>query len=145
MSENLNTNTKNGRESELLESPCSPWYVTTYGSGTTTVSKSESVGKPCYHIGHLAADNEGDHGRHEVAQELKDWLNGGDEPWWMDLVKRERGDAVKLPHGCEICAWGPFVDTAKPPLWGDWVTDPSDDAQIARGLLIDAIAKKVRP
>ena len=142
---NETENATSGEGPELKETPCTPWYVTTYGSGTTTVSKSESVANPCYHIGHLAADNDGEHGRHDVALELKDWLNGGEEPWWIDLVQRERGDAVKLPHGCEICAWGPFVDRAKPPLWGDWETDQSDDAKIARGLLIDAIAKKVRP
>jgi len=54
-------------------------------------------------------------------------------------------DTVVLPHGCEIRATGPMIDRATPPQWGDWIENPSDDAKIARGLLIEALVQHKRP
>jgi hypothetical protein len=112
------------------------WRSTAYGSGTQVVQR-ESWTEAYYHVGHLAADTEGDAGRFDVSSELCEWLNGGPEPWWLDLVCRKSDDMVVLPHGCEITATGPMIDRAVPPAWGDWVQDNSEDAKIARGRLID--------
>jgi len=119
-----------------------PWQRFSYMSGTTVVLR---IGGPYYHVGHLAADTEGDAGRHDVARELESWLNGGDEPWWLDLVKRTSARSVQLPHGCEIQATGPMIDAATPPQWGDWREDDRPDAQLDRGLLIEALINRTRP
>lgn len=122
------------------------WKHHLYGSGTQTVSREPfQKGQPHYHIGHAAADNEGNHLRHEIAGELEAWLNGGPEPWWLDLLNRESADTVRTPHGSQIRATGPMIDRATPPSWGEWREDDSEDGQISRGLLIDALTKKVPP
>ena len=120
------------------------WRVSLYQSGTQTVSRN-MPDRPHYHVGHLTADNEGDHGRYEVSKELETWLNGGPEPWWMDMLNRTSADAVQTPHGCRIRATGPMVDKATPPAWGYWCEDDSDDAQIERGLLADALMNRRVP
>ena len=122
------------------------WRKMTFGSGTQIVDREpQQRGMPHYHIGHAAADCEGDHLRYEIGKELEVWLNGGEEPWWMDLLYRESPDSVKTPHGSSIRATGPMVDRAEPPGWGLWAEDERDDAKIARGLMADALMNKVRP
>lgn len=118
------------------------WQCRAYLSGTQVVGLSYYAYFPHYHIGHLAADTEGDDGRHQVAQELCDWLNGGAEPWWMDHLSRVGPDGVKLPHGCEIEATGPMYCPNQPLLWEE---DDRDDARIHRGLLVNALLKRERP
>lgn len=136
------TESNRGDCTDLSPSPC--WWGEQYGSGTQVVTRSDPS-KPHYHIGHLAADNEGNHGRSDVRRELESWLNGGDEPWWMDHVHRKDGDTVTLPTGCDIRATGPPVEKSDPPggLW--WVEDKRGEAVLQRGLLADAICKKQRP
>lgn len=120
------------------------WRTQVFQSGTQVVTRLDpSV--PHYYIRQLAADNEGEHGRYEVSKELETWLNGGDEPWWMEFVNRTGADTALLPHGCTIRATGPMIDTATPPSWGIWREDDSENAQIDRGLLIDAICNRKPP
>jgi len=124
----------------------SKWTHQLFGSGTQTVSLEPYTPKqPHYHIGHAAADNDGQHLRYEIAKELEAWLNGGPEPWWMELLHRESPDSVKTPHGSSIRATGPMIDKAEPPSWGMWAEDESDDAKISRGLLIDALMNREQP
>lgn len=92
-----------------------------------------------YHIGHLAADTDGDSGRYDVGKELCEFLNGGDKPWWHELLHRETADTVRTPHGCRIRATGPMIDRATPPSWGIWQEDETADGQIARGLAIERL------
>lgn len=120
------------------------WERTIYQSGTQTVSRFGSFTGAYYHIGHLADDTEGDGGRSDVGKELANWLNGGEEPWWMDMLFRVSPDTVRTPHGCHIRATGPMVDTATPPSWGLWEEDDSCEAQIERGLMTDALMKRDR-
>lgn len=121
------------------------WTTSAFQSGTQVVQRNYSAFEAYYHIGHLAADTEGDGGRFDVARELCDWLNGGTEPWWIDMLRRTSADTVTLPHGCEITATGPMIDLAEPPSWGNWAQDDRADARIARGLLADALMKRQRP
>ncbi len=141
-------NTNNGEEVSLSEFPAtdSPpkWSAKLAHSGTQVVTTKDPR-KPHYHVGHLSADVEGEHGRYEVTKALESWLLGGPEPWWMDHLHRKNADTVTLPTGCDIRATGPMIDCAEPPSWGYWREDQSDDAQIARGLLADALCKKQRP
>lgn len=120
------------------------WTRTLFQSGTQVVQRQGNFAGAHYHVGHLAADTEGDHGRYDVTGELCAWLNGGEEPWWMDMLNRVHPDTVKTPHGCEIRATGPMVDTATPPGWGCWKEDDSSEAQIERGLMTDALMKRDR-
>lgn len=130
-------------EASFAPCPCSAaaWTANLYGSGTQTVSRGTGA---WYHIGHLAADNDGDHGRYDVTKELEAWLNGGNEPWWLELLRRQDERTVITPHGCQIQATGPMVDEATPPSWGCWREDDSADAKIERGLLTDALMKRRR-
>lgn len=129
----------------LTPPPCSAhWTHELYQSGTQVVKRSGSFAGAHYHIGHLATDTEGDAGRHDVGGELCVWLNGGKEPWWLDMLKRTTPDTVRTPHGCDIRATGPMVDTATPPSWGCWKEDDSSEAQIERGLMADALMKRDR-
>lgn len=119
------------------------WVSAAYISGTQVVQRKKiGHNEAYYHVGHLAADTEGDGGRFDVADELRDFLNGGPDPWWRSLGRREGPEAFVLPHGCEIRATGPMIDRAEPPSWGLWAEDDSSDAKIARGLLIDRLATR---
>ena len=105
-----------------------------FGSGTQVV---QAIGHHVhYHIGHLAADTEGDGGRHDVGKEVAALLNDGAEPWWFELVDRQTADSITLPHGCVIRATGPMIDIAEPPAWGFWKEDDTPHGQIERGLAI---------
>jgi hypothetical protein len=116
------------------------WTKSAYPSGTQVVQKAGWT-EAYYHIGHLAADTEGDGGRYDVARDFCEWLNGGDIPWWLPFVRRTAADSVRLANGCDITATGPMIDMAEKPSWGDWRQDESADAKIARGLLIDRLIR----
>ena len=123
-----------------------PWEHCTFESGTQVVLRSDKRDfGSYYHIGHLAHDNDGQGGRTDVAQELRDWLNGEQEPWWMEFLQQKSPYAVITPHGCEISAVGPMVDAAVPPAWGNWVSDPSVEADDSRRKLIHSLVYRVRP
>lgn len=117
------------------------WSVQLYGSGTQVIKFSDA-NKPWYHIGHLAADVDGDHGRYDVSCELCNWLNGGSDPWWFDLLNRTSPDVVILPNGCEIQATGPMISSG--PMGYNITADDSADARIDRGLMINCLLKKER-
>lgn len=118
------------------------WEHAVYQSGTQVVSRRGSFTGAHYHIGHLATDTDSDHGRYDVGGELAKWLNGGGSPWWLDMLFRVSPDTVRTPHGCNIRATGPMVDTATPPSWGLWKEDDSSEAKIERGLMTDALMKR---
>ena len=123
----------------------SSWEVALFGSGTIIVEPTPKKHRPHYYVWQPAADNDGQHLRYEIAKELQAWLNGGEDPWWLELMHRENAETARTPHGSQIMAVGPMVDAAEPPGWGLWKTDESEDAQIQRGLLIDALMKRQRP
>lgn len=118
------------------------WNVAIAQSGTQSVIRHDGFSTAWYHVGHPAADTDGEVSRQDIATGLSDWLNGGDEPWWMDFVNRTSGHSVQLPNGCTITAIGPTVSAPEHPY--GWIYDDSADAEIERGLLIDAICKKQR-
>jgi len=133
-------------EQQAERAEANDWLWSIAQSGTQTIHQLTGCrGSPNLHVGHAAEDCEGDHLRSEISSELTVWLNGGPEPWWLDMLHRKTPDTVVTPHGCEIRAMGPMVDTAEPPQWGLWKEDDSEDAQIARGLLADALMKRERP
>lgn len=119
------------------------WVFQMYGSGTHVVIPTPRGDSPHFYVCHPAADNKGGHLRYEIAKELETWLNGGDAPWWLDMLNRKSAETVTTPHGADITATGPMVDVDPPHL--NWRTDMSDDAVIARGLLTDALMKRERP
>lgn len=122
------------------------WEHSLFGSGSQSVSKRiRKLGDPFYSIGHAADDTPGHTLRTEVGRDLAAWLNGGDEPWWMDHLCRKAPNIVTTPHGCDITATGPMIDRSTPPAWGDWWQDESDDAKIIRGRMADALMEKKRP
>ncbi len=121
------------------------WSHSLYGSGSQTVTSDAVPRGPYFYVCHAAADNEGQHLRTEIASELTVWLNGSEEPWWLEFLKRKDARTVVTPHGSEIQITGPMVDRATPPQWGEWWEDDSADAQIARGLLTDCLMQRKRP
>lgn len=120
------------------------WIHNSYMSGTQVVACARGFRMPHFHIGHLPADTEGDGGRTDVGRELCAWLNGGAEPWWLDLTKRLDGKTLVTPHGCEISAIGPMVDRAEAPSWGDWHEDDSEEAKFHRIRMLNALMRRER-
>ena len=121
------------------------WALGLFGSGTVIVEPVPFRRRPHYYVCAPASDNEGAHLRIEIAKELKDWLNGGEEPWWLESMYRESAEVARTPHGSQIEAVGPMIDVSDPPGGLLWQRDESEDAQIQRGLLIDALMKRQRP
>ena len=106
-------------------------------SGSHTVRREGS--RLFFYVTQVAEDVEGDHGRHQVCKELVYWLQYGEEPWWLEFLRRENYRAWRTPHGSLIQATGPMIDRSPPAL--DWVEDPSEDAQIDRGRMADLLKK----
>ena len=118
------------------------WVWEGYPSGTQVVI-SNRKGKPHFYVTATAAIDD-DRGRYATAVELQSWLNGGDEPWWLDLVTfKDYSDTQKvvLPNGVTLLPTGPMYDRDAP-MGGNWAEVKTSDAQIERGLLIQAIREK---
>lgn len=141
MKPELEVNNPSGPTGSVPAGCSAHWTQELYQSGTQVVKRAGSFAGAHYHVGHLATDTDGDHGRYDVGGELCAWLNGGEEPWWMDMLKRTSPDTARTPHGCDIRATGPMIDVATFG-WGCWKEDDSSESQIIRGLMTDALIKR---
>ena len=118
-----------------------PWRVECFLSGTQIVTDGTW---PHYYVyGPGGADEgEADRNRYRVCCDLRDYLNGGERPAWLDdLVRVSESHAEALDH-TSITATGPMIDADPPKL--HWVQDDSDEAKAARARLMDALFLGVR-
>ena len=127
------------------QEPCSvsSWEVIGFPSGTIIVQNSNRKDDPHYYIWQPAADSDEQRLRYEIATELKTWLNGAEEPWWLELLHRDGAESATTPHGSNIMAVGPFEKDDAGGLLPH--VDQGSDAKIARGLMIDALMKRKQP
>ena len=119
------------------------WTLNKYPSGTQVVTTNKND-KPHYYVTD-ASSGEQDEGRTQVGLELSEWLNGGDEPWWIDMLTYEPySDTEKaiLPNGANLLPSGRMIDNDPPHC--NWDQCPSEDSRIDRGLLIQALKEKRR-
>ena len=119
------------------------WIVTTYGSGTTTVSlrRAKPIREPWLYVyGPNNPERDEDRyyrDRQKVCQDVCDYLNGGSRPAWLDDLERTTEIHAESLDGTSISACGPMFDADPPHL--NWRTDESDDAKNARARIMDLV------
>jgi len=115
------------------------WDCAFFGSGTTIVRLKEHQHRP--HL-YVYSDSTLDEDRwmrdrYAMCYQLRDHMNGGDRPVWLDDIERLTETFAKALTGASISAVGPMVDADPPNL--NWVWDESDDAKNDRARLMDAV------
>lgn len=109
------------------------WKTHAFAGGLKIIMREER--EAFFSIGPTANDDERQRGRSDVARELCAWLNGGEEPWWIEFIRKTGPEAVLLPNGCEITA----TSTIFPGESG-----PTDRDDIMRGKLVQALTTRER-
>jgi len=93
---------------------------------------------PCIYV-YGPAINDGpsyDH-RWQIAEQIRDYLNGGERPGWLDGLWRRGADYARGIDDTEIMAVGPAVDWNPPHCC--WGTDMSEEAKGDRKRLMDKL------
>ena len=118
------------------------WDCAFYGSGTTIVTLKEHQHRPWLYVYADAAISESRYmaDRFAMCYALRDFMNGGSRPPWLDDLERRSETTADSPMGASISATGPLVDRNPPAC--DWWTDDSDDAANDRARLMDALFLK---
>lgn len=75
--------------------------------------------------------------RMKCCEDIRDYLNGGERPKWLDDLKRLSEDHAEDLDGTKITATGPMIDREPPKCF--WVQDESLDAKDARARLMDRL------
>lgn len=111
------------------------WIVKTFTSGTHIVTRND-LSKP--HL-YVYAKR-----RLEVCRELKDWLNGGTEPSWLQhlIIHPKTEETCTGPEEINISAVGPMFLPADDNCRLAWQTDESEKAKQARINLIDHLLRR---
>ena len=115
------------------------WEVAFFSSGTTIVRLKEHQHKPNLYIYADAAvdDDRYARDRYAMCYQLRDFMNGGPRPAWLDDFERVSEIEAKSLSGGSITATGPSIDKDPPNL--NWVQDDSDDATNDRARLMDFV------
>lgn len=114
------------------------WTERYFGSGTTIVT-SDLPGRPHLYIfadsaisrSRFMAD------RYAMCEQIRDCLNGGERPTWIDDFGRTSEVTAKSICGGRIFATGPDFDADPPNLL--WVQDNSQEAADDRARLMDVL------
>jgi hypothetical protein len=109
-----------------------PWAVKCFPSGTMIVTRG-IPGQPHYYI----YGPGGDRNRHQCCCDVRDCLNGGARPAWLNDLCRTTESYAEDIDGTSIMAVGPSIDRDPPNC--DWVQDDSEEAQSARARLMDRL------
>lgn len=114
------------------------WISRYFPSGTTIVARKDGA-QPHFYIYGPGGETESDsdRNRYKVCEEIRDYLNGGERPKWLDDLERVSEIHAKALDGTSITATGPSID-ANPPRC-QWVSDESEEAQNARARLMDRL------
>jgi len=119
------------------------WKTRCFQSGTTIVTNDEPG--PHFYVYGPQDSNEDDQqaNRHKVCEEIRDYMNGGKRPKWLDDMDRRREDSAEGLDGTSIHAVGPIVDRDPPNrIWGE---DASIDAKNNRARLMDRLFRAETP
>lgn len=112
------------------------WRVQWFGSGTMIVT---DLTWPHYYVYGPRNDDEdqGVRDRYKVCEDLRDYLNGGTRPAWLDdMYRTSEKHAEGLDH-TKITAVGPMYDRDPPNLW--WDEEDSQEAKDSRARLMDRL------
>ena len=82
-------------------------------------------------------DDDGTRNRYKVCDDVRDYMNGGERPKWLDDLTRVSEERAEDLDGTSITATGPMVDSDPPKCF--WVQDDSDEAKNARARLMDRL------
>jgi hypothetical protein len=94
-----------------------------------------------YIYGPIGADDDStDRNRYAVCMAIRDYLNGGARPAWLDDLRRTSETHACDLDGTSISAIGPMFDADPPNL--NWVEDNSDTMNVARARLMDRLFLK---
>ena len=127
------------------------WECVYYQSGTCVVKDRSAphvefqYGTRClepwfYIYGPQGAnDSETARNRYKVCEDIRDYMNGGPRPAWLDDLNRTTESYAEDLDGTKILTTGPMVD-GNPPAC-DWVQDESQDAKDARARLMDRLLR----
>jgi hypothetical protein len=111
------------------------WLSMLYESGTTIVTRNAT--EPHLYIYGDASESEDRYisDRCIVCDAIRDFLNGGIRPQWLDDFERISETEAKSLTGASIEAVGPMIDCDPPNL--HWIQDPS--AHNDRAKLMDSL------
>ncbi len=111
------------------------WEVRSFTSGTHIITRMD-INKP--HL-YIYAKK-----RLEVCRQLKDWLNGGAEPNWLQYltIHPKSEEACLGPDDIDISAVGPMFLPADDNCRLNWQTDESSEAKQKRIDLIDHLLRR---
>ena len=115
------------------------WTVQFYGSGTTIVCLQKHQHKPHLYIYADAASDESRYmaDRFEMCYQLREFMNGGERPQWLDDFDRQSEGYAESLSGAQIQAVGPMVDVDPPNL--DWRWDESPQCADDRARVMDVL------
>lgn len=139
MSEASNASTKSGER----------WQCEYFQSGTCIVSNANCRKEPfAYGVHSLDPhfyiygpgnkdENKAQRDRMKCCEDIRDYLNGGERPKWLDDLRRVSEDHAEDVDGTKITATGPSIDKDPPKCF--WVQDDSQEAKDARARLMDRL------
>lgn len=125
------------------------WQCESYPSGTCIVFNANGPVKPFAYgvvklIPHLyvyGPANDDFKKRHrdrmKCCEDIRDFLNGGERPPWLNDMRRVSEDHAEDLDGTRITATGPMIDKEPPKCF--WVQDDSREAIEARRNLMDRL------
>lgn len=107
-----------------------------FESGTMIVT--DGTWPHCYVYGPRNDDeDQGVRDRFKVCEDIRDYLNGGERPKWLDDLERTSEESASDLDGTSITATGPMIDRDPPNCL--WVFDDSEKAKDARARLMDRL------
>ena len=125
------------------------WQCEYFGSGTCIVSNANSKEEPfAYGVHSLEphfyiygpnskSDDKRQRDRMKCCEDIRDFMNGGDRPQWLDDMRRVSEEHAEDLDGTMITATGPSIDTDPPKCF--WVKNNSQEAKDARARLMDRL------
>ncbi len=125
------------------------WQCEYFQSGTCIVSNANCRKEPFaygvhsldpyFYIYGPSNENEdkSQRDRMKCCEDIRDYLNGGERPKWLDDLRRVSENHAEDLDGTMITTTGPSVDRDPPKCF--WVQDNSQEAKDARARLMDRL------
>jgi len=125
------------------------WRCEYFLSGTCIVSNANCKKEPfAYGVSDLEPhfyiygpssddDDKRTSDRMKCCEDIRDFLNGGDRPKWLNDLRRVSESRAEDLDGTKITATGPSIDRDPPKCF--WIQDESQGAKDARARLMDRL------
>jgi hypothetical protein len=145
----MNIGNESGDKRKTQPTVSERWECRHYGSGTCTVEDANGPKRAFAHgvhglSPHLYVYGPGNadeakyiRDRIKCCEDIRDYLNGGERPAWLDDMQRVSETHATDMDGTSITATGPSYD-ANPPSC-HWRQDESPEARDARSRLMDRL------